>query len=258
MREVITKLNQDGEKSLRERREILKRIVEFQDFSVCWPEDSYKAKGMVSDIRNIVNVKDSFTRIKQELDLEKLKHQTEHLQNVENLRKKEQEQQSIKLELFSLFSIPDNQSQKRGKLLEGILNRLFKSSGILVKEAFELVDTKAGGIIEQIDGVIEIDGYIFLVEMKWWKEPLGKQDISPHLVNVFNRGHAGGIMISSSGYTEPAIATCKEALTQKTIILCELEEIVRLLEKQFDLLEFFKLKIQNAVIQKNPLTYPLR
>src|SRR5258708_3851838 len=35
-RELLTKLNELGERSLRERREILKRVTEFDDFSVCW------------------------------------------------------------------------------------------------------------------------------------------------------------------------------------------------------------------------------
>ena len=36
--------NEKGERSLRERREILKRIVEFEDFSTCWPEVNSRQK----------------------------------------------------------------------------------------------------------------------------------------------------------------------------------------------------------------------
>src|SRR5438552_3821410 len=65
-RTVLTRLNARGEASLRERREILKRITEFEDFSTCWPEDQLKAKGFLAEVRRVVNVKDSFTRMSQE------------------------------------------------------------------------------------------------------------------------------------------------------------------------------------------------
>src|SRR4051812_5530601 len=59
-RAVLTRLNERGEKTLRERREVLKRIVEFEDFSTCWPNDQLIVKGLVAQIQRLVNVKDSF------------------------------------------------------------------------------------------------------------------------------------------------------------------------------------------------------
>lgn len=77
VRTVLTKLNDRGESALRERRVILKRVVEFEDFSTCWPDDHLKAKGLVSEIQRVVNVKDSFTRMHQERESERLKRQSE-------------------------------------------------------------------------------------------------------------------------------------------------------------------------------------
>src|SRR5688572_19381329 len=45
-RALLKGLNERGERSLRERRELLKRTVEFEDFSTCWPDDQLKAKGL--------------------------------------------------------------------------------------------------------------------------------------------------------------------------------------------------------------------
>lgn len=251
-RQILADLNKRGEVTLRERREILKRVTEFEDYSTCWPDDQLKAKGLVSEVRRIVDVKDTFTKMKQELDKEKHKHQEEHKKRLDDIISKQKELEAIKEELFSLFTCSD--AKKRGKLLESVLNKLFTAYGISIREAFELVGENNEGIIEQIDGVIEIDGYLYLVEMKWWKEPLGKSDIAPHLVKIFNRGHAGGIYISNSGYTEPAIIDCKEALSQKIIVLCELEEIVMLLERRANLKEFIKTKINIAVMEKKPFS----
>ncbi len=250
-RTILSRLNDRGESSLRERRELLKRVVEFEDFSTCWPGDQLKAKGLVAEIRHVVNVKDSFTRIKQEREAEIEKRQQEYLNRTKDKAKKDAEIGRIKDDLFGLFGLPSAENKKRGKILEGVLNRLFDAYDILIREAFEVVE-EGHGVIAQIDGVVEINGYPYLVEMKWWEKPIGKAEVSPHLVNIFNRGHAGGIFISASGYTDPAIVVCKEALSQKMIILCELEEFVLLLENKSNLEEMLKEKINVAVNDKNP------
>jgi predicted RecB family endonuclease len=146
---------------------------------------------------------------------------------------------------------------KRGKALETLLNRLFKISGILVREAFVL-RVVGKGVVEQIDGVIEIDGELYLVEVKWWHAALGPGDVAQHLVRVFNRGHARGIFISASDYTPAAILSCKESLTRAVFVLCALEEFVLLLEQEKDLREFLKQKITAAIADKNPFHQPLK
>jgi restriction system protein len=50
VRTVLERLNSKGEPALRERREILRRVTEFEDFSTCWPRDQLKAKGLVGEI----------------------------------------------------------------------------------------------------------------------------------------------------------------------------------------------------------------
>jgi restriction system protein len=61
------------------------------------------------------------------------------------------------------------------------------------------------------------------------------------------------LIISASGFSEPAITTCKESLTLgKFVTLCTLEEIVMLLERQIDLKQFLKSKVQATILEKNP------
>jgi len=256
-RTVLDRLNQKGEATLRERREILKRVTEYEDFSGCWQNDQLAAMGLVAEVRKVLDVKDSFARMNIEREKERKKHQKKYESQLLELEERRAELASIKNDLFSLFSVPDEAKKKRGTLLEGVLNRLFKADGILVREAFQLVGEEGEGVIAQIDGVAEIDGYLYLVEMKWWAKPLGKIEVSPHLVNVFNRGHVGGILISASGYTKAAITVCKEALSQKVIVLCELDEIVTMLERQASLKEFLKAKLNAAAVEKKPLHKPL-
>lgn len=255
-RTVLTRLNEKGETTLRERRELLRRITEWEDFSTCWPDDQLKAKGLVAEIRNIVNVKDTFTRINLEREEERRRRRAEYQAKLQEVQLRKEQLLAVKSDLCSLFNQQNH--WKRGKALESVLDRLFQLYGILVREAFTLVGDEGQGIVEQIDGVIEIDGAVYLVEVKWLTQPVGKGEISEHLVRVFSRGDARGIFISASDYTEPAIATCKDALHHMVVVLCRLKEFIDLLEDEKDLKAFLKEKINAAIIDKRPFHEPLR
>lgn len=251
VRTVLERLNAKGESTLRERREVLRRVVDFANFDSCWPADHLKAKGLVASIREVINQKDAFTRMNNAREEERqarlaetqriAAEKREHISKIENAKK----------DLYALFGASVT-AQERGKMLETALNNLFQAYGVLIHKAFHLVGDAGEGIVEQIDGVIELGGTLYFVEMKWYRDPVGKPEISEHLVRLMSRAEVRGIFISASSYTEPAIHTVREFLQHKILILSTLHEIVRLLEKQGDLIEFFAKKVQAAQIQKNP------
>jgi hypothetical protein len=250
-RQVLTSLNELGDKTLRERREVLKRVTEWQDFSVCWPADQAPARGLVSQIREVVNVRDSFTQMKNERDEERKQRREANAKEVQVLRKRSEQLGDIRQQFFGLFA--ETNPWKRGKALEAALNRYFAHHEILIRESITLKGDEKQGIIEQIDGVIELKG-LFLVEIKWEADPLGRDKVSSHLVRIFNRSLAGGMFISYSGYTAAAIQDCKDALREKAIVLCDLDELVRAIEQKRDLKAMLDEKIKAAVIEKNPYT----
>ncbi|MCP9447051.1 MAG: restriction endonuclease [Nitrospira sp.] len=254
VRQILVRMNDGCDATLQQRREVLKRVVEFEDFSTCWPNDQLKAKGLVAEIRRVIDVKDPFSRMKQEQEAERKKRMEAEKRKIDELNKKRTKLEKVKGDLYALF--PEKNRQLRGSKLEGVLNRLFELHGILVREAFNRVGDAGKGVVEQIDGVISLDGDIYLVEMKWWDKPLGTDEVSQHLVRVFNRNCARGIFISYSQYTEPAITICKESLSKMIVSLCTLQEIVRLLEKEGDMKDFLRKKVQAAIIDK-PLFYRL-
>ncbi|MDN3587521.1 hypothetical protein QWY86_12625 [Pedobacter aquatilis] len=45
---MITRLNEKNDAYICSRRELLRRVVEFESFSNCWENDVYKAKGLVA------------------------------------------------------------------------------------------------------------------------------------------------------------------------------------------------------------------
>jgi hypothetical protein len=222
-RSILCRLNDEGERALAQRREVLKRVSEFEDFSTCWDSDRYKAQGLVGQIQKLVNVKDSFTRINLEREKERKQRQAAYSASVQAKQKEAEERAAIKDALYKLFGEPD--PWKRGKRLEGTLNRLFAFAGFLVREAFTIKGDEGQGIIEQIDGMVEIDGRLYVVEMKWWDKPVGREAIAPHLVSVYGRGDVGGIFISYSDFTPAAIEDAKTGLAQKVFVLAQLQEI---------------------------------
>ena len=55
----------------RARREVIRRVVEFEDFTRCWHEDELPARGLVTRVQQIVERKDSFTRMRLEAEKER-------------------------------------------------------------------------------------------------------------------------------------------------------------------------------------------
>lgn len=250
-RRVLTKVNSRGDSGIRPRREIIKRVVEFEDFSRCWPEDQLKARGLVAAIREAANKKDAFTRMQQERDAEREVVVARQRAEQAAIADKRARIEQIDARLSALFAM-DDRPQERGKLLESVLNDLFRAYGIGVREDFRRKGPDTSVVVEQIDGVIEIDGALYLVEMKWLNAPVGTGEFLPHLSRLFLRANAHGIFISSAGFTEPVVKECTAALTQKTMVLCTLQEIVMLLGRRDDLISFLKRKSRAAIIDKNP------
>ena len=254
-REILAYVNDLGDSGLGPRREILKRISEFDDFSSCYPDNQMKARGAVAAVGQLINKKDSFTRIQHEREQDLKLHRDAKRAELAREQAKRAQREKVKADLFALFGEQD--PGRRGKALEGVLNRLFEAEGILIREAFERRDPETGRTIEQIDGAIELDGRVYLVEMKWWSEPLGRGDVASHLVRVHHRGDVGGILISSSPFQRSAVADCKDALTTKTVVLVELREIVDVLNGDRTARALLTAKIHAAALYKDPLVFPL-
>ena len=99
-----------------------------------------------------------------------------------------------------------------------------------MRDAFTVRGNDGEGVIAQIDGLIEFKGQLYLVEMKWLKDPVGRSEMATHLVNIYGRGDVRGLFISASEYTPAAIEDSRAALAQKVCVLADLQEIVALLE----------------------------
>jgi len=251
---ILSRLNdRTDDTALQHRREILKQITDFEDFSTCWSEDQLQAKGLVAEIRRVVNVKDSFTKMYSEREKERQQRIAEQEQVAAKKQAHKTVIEDIKRDLYPWFGLTgDENREQRGRILESILNRLFKLYGISVRESFTIVKEEGMGIAEQIDGVIDLTGNTYFVEMKWIKEPINVNHVSRHLIRIYHRGYSRGIFISATPFTPGALQICKEALQRTVVFLCTLEELVKILDEDQDLVAFLKEKENAAIADVNP------
>ena len=249
--DVIERLNEAGDLGLRARRELIKRVIDFQDFGTCWPDDADQAELLVGRVRTLVNRVDTATRIHLNQEAEMRQRIEERRAKTEGSRVPHQNLAEIRRDFNRLFAI-DN-PQERGRSLENVLNRYFAASGILVRESFFLSSPSGPGTAEQIDAAIRLAGNLYLVEMKWVSGKVDVSDVSRHLNRVLSRDHARGIIITNNGYTQPAVEACRDFLSHRLIVLCTLGEISSLLESGDDLGEFLTNKIDRCELEKKPL-----
>lgn len=251
VRSLLVAANEDtSNKGLGVRREIIKRVTGFNNFAACWPGDQVRAKGAVQIVRDLVQEKDAVTRIVQAEERQRLAKIADSEQKAEQIRKRAQQRDSVKRDLFALFSLAD--TKRRGILFEGVLNRLFSIDELAIRESFRVVGDAGEGIVEQIDGVIELDGHLYLVEAKWWKQKLEVGDVSRHTVRVASRSGMRGLYVVHPGYTEPAITTIRDALQRGVYVLALLEELVFVLETDQSIAGWLRKKVGHAMIDRDP------
>lgn len=227
-RTVLNRLNDRGDQTLAQRREVVKRVTEFEDFSACWDTDQLKAQGLVSRVRSVVNVKDSFTRLSQEYERDRLERRRQQEVQTQAIRRQREERDSLHRRLLDLRSMSD--PRQRGLALEGVLNDIFKLDDLSVREAFAL-SADSGETGEQIDGLVVMGSHPVLIEAKWHARPLGTDGVSRHMTRVLLREPGvHGLIVSASGFTTPAIEECTRALALRAVMLAELNELVMLLE----------------------------
>lgn len=248
---VLTRINERGDATLRERREVLRRVVEFESFASCWENDRLPAKGLVAEIRALVEAKDTVTKIRQGREADRAVAVSAKRAELERVAARRAAGEAVRRDLGALFAETD--PHRRGKALEAVLNRLFALDGLSVREAFTLRDPGGQGVFEQVDGVIALDGHLYLVEMKWWTETLGPGDVAQHQVRVYNRGQARGLFIASAGFTPAAVQACREQLHHAPFVLAELREFVDLLEHGWDAAAMLRAKVEAAILDRRPL-----
>jgi hypothetical protein len=76
-----------------------RQVTEFKDYGLCWPGDQLKVKDLVGDVRRYVNVKHSFTRMRQADEGHRLKEAREKQKAAETKQKRSDDLAALRTEL---------------------------------------------------------------------------------------------------------------------------------------------------------------
>jgi hypothetical protein len=106
--------------------------------------------------------------------------------------------------------------RKRGLDFEKLINDVCDSEDILLQGGYHTDDNRA----EQIDGAIEINHRIFLLEVKWVEANLAASDLYSFIGKVENKFQGtGGIFISRNALTENFIHALNKGRRQSVIVI---------------------------------------
>ena len=149
----------------------------------------------------------------------------------------------MKRDLYQAFRVSD--PAERSAILATVLPRLFTCHDIPTRRA------TAAPPVDDAAVLIEFDGGFFLVELRWSDRPLDFRQLAPHLVTLYGCPDLRGLLISSSGFTDQAIRDLSSIQPQR-LVLCQLQEIVLLLEEGRDLKGLLLAKLRAAETERRP------
>lgn len=162
----------------------------------------------------------------------------------EQSQTKEKVNQEKRKELVDkLLSVEKLLPHERGFAFERFLNETFEAFKLNPHNSFRLVG-------EQIDGSLELDGEIYLIEAKWESKPIRLQDLLYFHGKVTGKATwSRGIFISYSGFTEDALTAFLKGRATNLITLSaqDLYFVLNGIENTYlDLDEAIRIKVRHA------------
>jgi restriction system protein len=114
---LLVLVNEGGDATLRQRQEIVKRVVEWEDFSTCWPTQRLEAQGLVAQVRKRVNELDAFTRMHQAQETERTKRLAPGRAKLAEAQQRRERFAALKKDFGALFGIavPQQRGKHRGR-----------------------------------------------------------------------------------------------------------------------------------------------
>ena len=151
------------------------------------------------------------------------------------------------LAMFDELALQEQNAQKRGYLLQDLLNRLFDAFEIPVHKSF----VRNEGA-EQIDGAFQIDGWHYLTECRWRRKPSNTRDLDGLTGQISRSGRQTmGLFLSINGWSENVPRLLKQN-TQKAIILIQGYDLRAILSEEVDLREYILASVTNLNLNAEP------
>jgi len=139
--------------------------------------------------------------------------------------------------------IKDLESRKRGFEFEKLINKICEDQGILISNSYKTADSE-----QQIDGAVEINSRIFLVESKWEsKSTLAASKLFGFFGKINSKLEGTiGIFISYNELSDNFLSAVRNGLKQSCIVIHGKENIMDIIEEKVNIKEFIWYVFQQA------------
>ncbi|MDD5615124.1 MAG: hypothetical protein PHH85_02880 [Candidatus Methanoperedens sp.] len=207
-------------------------------------DDEFQARATVQKARELLgNIKLMEAREEKQREIARKEELARmERERAETLRK----QSELLLMMLDELAVSADE-QRRGYLLQELLNRTFDLNEIPVVSAFT---RNEGG--EQIDGAFKLEGWHYIVECRWRKKLSNIREIDGLLGQIERSGRQTmGVFLSINGCSENVVPLLKQNCS-KSIILMDGYDLRIVLAGQVDLRDFLLAKVAKLNLEAEP------
>ncbi|ASA23370.1 hypothetical protein [Paenibacillus donghaensis] len=243
--------------ALEEKPENQKSIRKIISIGAHWSQfhlagNEMQARATVQKAREVLNL----IEIMEEKEVRILNEEREkekRLLNEKKQKAKIEKELEIKkgsellLLMYDDLVVMKENPQKRGFMLEELMNMLFNVYDIALMESFRRND---GG--EQIDGAFKIDGWHYIVEIKWTTQLTDIRQLDSLYGKVARSGkQTMGLFVSISGWSNHVIPLMKQH-PDKSVFLMDGYDLRKVLSQEISLIDLLQNKIAKFNIESEP------
>ncbi|MDO7906074.1 hypothetical protein Q5741_06530 [Paenibacillus sp. JX-17] len=210
------------------------------------------ARATVQKAREVMNVIDIMAEKEKEYLAEEREKERKRLEEERRKAKVEweseiQNQSKLLLMMYDELVLMKNNPHKRGLMLEQLVNMLFNVYDIALMQSFR---RNEGG--EQIDGAFKLDGWHYLVEMKWTSQLTDMKQLDSLYGKIARSGkQTMGLFLSIGGWSSHVVPLMKQH-PDKSIFLMDGFDLRMVLTQEISLINILQRKIAKFNIESEP------
>jgi hypothetical protein len=215
-------------------------------------ENEYTARATVQKAREVLNTIEIMEANEMQLLEEEKKREKLRIGELKRKAKVEQKleiqkRSKLLLMMFDEMATKEDNPQKKGFMLEELINMLFQLYDIALLESFR---RNNGG--EQIDGAFKLDGWHYIVEIKWTNKLSDMNQLDSLYGKVSRSGkQTMGLFVSINGWSTNVVPLMKQS-PDKSIFLMDGYDLRVVLSGEIDLIELLQKKIAKFNLMAEP------